>query len=234
MPGLIESAASILTASERRLEIAARNVANISTPGFKRQIAFSIVLGGGLSTSGPQQVTRDDFRQGALNRTSNPLDIAISGPGFFQLRAGDRLIYSRQGQFQRAADGTVVTPQGYALQQVDGGDLILSGAPDEILPDGSVIEKGLPIGRIAVLAPADTGALQPVGESTFAGPDTAMKPADGAIVRQGMLEASNVSLGDEMVSMMVTLRQSESGARLVQTYDDLLGRAITSFGQSTR
>ncbi|MES2442130.1 MAG: flagellar hook basal-body protein [Pseudomonadota bacterium] len=232
MSGLIESAAAILSASESRLEIAAHNVSNISTPGFKRQVGFSQLLANGAANSAQQVTVRRDFAQGKLSPTSNPLDVAISGTGFFQLRSGDTMIYSRQGQFSRAADGTVVTPQGYALQQAGGGDLVLNGAAVSILEDGTVLEDGVPVARLAVFAPADPAALQPVGESAFAMPGGAMDVVPDAVFRQGMVENSNVAVGDEMVTMMTALRQSEGGARLVQVYDDLLGRALSTLGQS--
>lgn len=236
MSGLIKSAAAILSASERRLEVAAHNVSNISTPGFKRQIGFSQLLnarGGAQVAGGAQQVAvRRDFAQGKLSPSKNPLDIAISGNGFFQLRAGDTMVYSRQGQFSRAADGSVVTPQGYVLQQAGGGDLVIDSAQVSVLEDGTVLDKGVPVARLAAFMPADTATLQPVGETAFALPGGSMDAVPDAGFRQGMTENSNVAIGDEMVTMMTALRQSEGGARLVQVYDDLLGRALQTLGQS--
>ncbi len=233
MSGLIESAAAILSASESRLEVAAHNVSNSSTPGFKRQIGFSQLLATRGADIAQQVAVRRDFAQGKLSPSGNPLDIAVSGSGFFQLRAGDATLYSRQGQFSRAADGTVVTPQGYVLQQAGGGDLVLDHADVKILEDGTVLDGGVPVAKLAVFAPADTAALQPVGESAFAMPGGgAMDLVPDAVLRQGMVENSNVAIGDEMVTMMTALRQSEGGARLVQVYDDLLGRALSTLGQS--
>ena len=232
MSGLIESAAAILSASESRLEVAAHNVSNISTPGFKRQVGFSQLLAAGSDVNAQQIAVRRDFAQGKLSPSTNPLDIAISGTGFFQLRAGESMVYSRQGQFSRAADGTVVSPQGYVLQQAGGGDLVLDSAQVSILEDGTVLDSGVPVARLAVFAPADPAALQPVGESAFAMPGGAMDIVPDAVLRQGMVENSNVAIGDEMVTMMTALRQSEGGARLVQVYDDLLGRALQTLGQS--
>jgi len=236
MSGLLESATAILSASEGRLEIAAHNVANVTTPGYKRQVGFSQVLAARLPGVTPQQAVaiRRDFAPGGLSATSNPLDVAIDGEGFFQLRAGDALIYSRQGQFSLAADGTVVTPQGYVLQQAGGGDLVLDNAAVSILDDGTVLDDGVPVARLAAFAPEDLAALEPVGESYFAAPVGGMEIVAGATFRQGMVENSNVEIGDEMVTMMASLRQSEIGARLVQTYDSLLGSAISTFGQGGR
>lgn len=232
MQGLIESATGILSASERRLESVSSNVSNISTPGFKRQVSFEEVMGGRESAAaGIPLRHRADFSQGQMNRTGNPLDLAISGAGFFRLRAGNEILYSRQGQFSVAADGTVVTRQGHVLQQAGGGDLVLERATVQILEDGTVLDGTRPLGRIGVYTAADPGALRSLGGSMFVAGEEAMEEAPAAAVRQGMVEASNVVLGDEMVAMMTTVRQAEGGARLVQIYDDLLGRAITTFGQ---
>jgi flagellar basal-body rod protein FlgG len=230
--GLIESATGILSASERRLENVSSNVSNISTPGFKRQISFEEVLNDrDGATVLPSVEHKADLSQGQLTRTGGPLDLAIGGQGFFRLRAGDQTLYSRQGQFSLAADGSVVTRQGYVLQQAGGGDLVLERAGVEILEDGTVLDGSRPIARIGVYTAADPAALQALGGSIFTAGDDSMEEAPAAAVRQGMVEASNVVLGDEMVAMMTTVRQAEGGARLVQIYDDLLGRAITTFGQ---
>lgn len=232
MQGLIESATGILSASERRLENVSSNVSNISTPGFKRQISFEEVLNDrDGATVLPSVEHKADLSQGQLTRTGGPLDLAIGGQGFFRLRAGDQTLYSRQGQFSLAADGSVVTRQGYVLQQAGGGDLVLERAGVEILEDGTVLDGSRPIARIGVYTAADPAALQALGGSIFTAGDDSMEEAPAAAVRQGMVEASNVVLGDEMVAMMTTVRQAEGGARLVQIYDDLLGRAITTFGQ---
>lgn len=230
MQGLIESATGILSASERRLENVSNNVSNMSTPGFKRQISFDEVMNGRDSAAGIPLQHRADLSQGQMSKTGNPLDLAISGNGFFRVRAGDEILYSRQGQFKLGADGAVVNRQGHVLQQSGGGDLVLERASVEILEDGTVLDGARPIGKIGVYAAADPAALRPLGGSMFAGREDAIEEAPAAGVRQGMVEASNVVLGDEMVAMMTTVRQAEGGARLVQIYDDLLGRAITTFG----
>ena len=236
MSGLIESATAILSASERRLEIVSSNISNVSTPGYKRQVSFAdLVANGGKDPIGALLTrVRADLAHGKLSATGNPLDLAIDGDGFFQLRNGNDLVYSRQGQFKLAADGTVVTPQGYALQQSGGGDLVLDGPGVEILADGTVLDGERPVGRIALFSPGDQAAVQPLDGSLFRFAGGTGEEVAEPHLRQGMIEASNVSVGDEMVTMMASLRQAETGARLVQTYDDLLGRAITAFGQGGR
>jgi flagellar basal-body rod protein FlgF len=230
--GLIESASGILSASERRLENVSNNVSNLSTPGFKRQISFEEVMSGrGAESAEASLRHHSDLSQGQMKATGNPLDLAISGPGFFRLRSGDDIFYSRQGQFRVGTDGTVVTPQGHVLQQAAGGDLVLERSGVEILEDGTVLDGTRPVGKIGIYVAGDPAALRALGGSMFAAGEETMEEAPASALRQGMVEASNVVLGDEMVAMMATVRQAEGGARLVQIYDDLLGRAITTFGQ---
>lgn len=229
MSGLIESATGVLRAASTRVDRAAINVANVSTPGFKRRLnsgtdGFAVRI---------DQLRVDDGG-GKLIETGRPLDLAITGPGYFQLRAGDQLFYSRQGDFARDADGRLVTPQGYVLQQAGGGDLTLDAGDVRLAADGVLLDGDRPVGRVAVLAPGDRSDVRAIDGSMFAiDPDRVADVATPAL-RQGALEASNVSLGDEMVSMMAGVREAETGARLVQAYDDLLGKAIGTFGQAGR
>ncbi len=235
MSGLIESATAIMRGSERRLATIANNVANATTPGFRRQISFSDAVAD--RSARPYAATSlqvgSDFSPGRLSQTSNALDLAISGPGFFQLRAGDQIIYSRQGQFRRTAEGTLATPQGHLLQQSGGGDLVLDREAVEVLSDGAVLDGDRPVARIALFAPADPSMLQPLGGSAFTAAGEMEEVAEPGL-RQGMVEASNVTLSDEMTAMMATLRHAETGARLVTVYDELLGRAIQTLGQVGR
>ncbi|MEA3016502.1 MAG: flagellar basal-body rod protein FlgF [Sphingomonadales bacterium] len=238
MTGIIDSALLIMSGAERRIETLANNVANIATPGFKRQISFAEVLGGGEGGPAPGMSPvlnhRADLAQGRMTETGNPLDLAISGEGFFQLRDGDRTVFTRDGQFRRADDGRILTQQGQILQQAGGGDLVLDSSEVEILRDGTVLSGGSPVARIALAAPADARSVDAIGGSLFRIPAEGIEEVAEPNLRQGHVEASNVSLGDEMAAMTAALRQAESGARLVTLYDDLLGRAITAFGQVAR
>jgi len=234
MSGLIESAAAVLSASEKKLEMVSVNVSNAATPGFKRQISFQEIVHSRSNDISQTIHAHPDISPGRLDRTGNPLDLAISGASYFQLRAADALYYSRHGHFRISEDGTVVSPQGHVLQQAGGGDLLLDRVDVEVMDDGTILDGDRPIGRIALFAPSDPSFLQPAGGSLFRAPEGVMEETSESTLLQGMVEASNVSLGDEMVSMMAAMREAETGARLIQTYDDLIGRAITTFGQGGR
>lgn len=217
------------------MEATANNVANLTTSGFKTQRLYSDVSMEADSRA-PETLLRQslDLAQGRLVKSGNPLDLAISGAGMFRLRATDGAIaYSRGGQFKLASDGRVVNGQGLALQAADGGDLHLPNGKVEILADGTVLDGERPVAKIGVYAAAETD-VRPIGGSLFAIPEDQVEEMAAPELRQGMTEASNVALADEMVAMMEAMRMAEGGARLVQTYDDLMGKAVTAFGQGAR
>ena len=234
MSGLIDLAAAILSQSGRRVELAAQNVSNVATPGYKKHVGFSEFLKTGelAGERVPAESSFVDFATGKQIETGNPLDLALGGSGFFVVRGEDSLLYTRHGQFQRDPDGRLVTGEGLALQARGGGDLVLRDGPFEVGPDGIVVQDGTPVGGIAVESFELPSALTDRGGGYFeAGSEASAEPA-AATVRQGALEASNVSTGEEMVAMMASLRRAEAAQRLVNTYDELMGRALSAFGQA--
>ena len=227
MGDLIDIAAVVLGQSERRVEVAAQNVANVSTPGYKRRVSFSSLAG----KNGPVEAASSvDFSPGKAIVTHNPSDLAVLGNGFFQVRSEQGVFYTRQGQFQLDKQGRLVTPQGYVLQAQDGGDLVLQGGAFQVQADGTVLEDGDPVGTLGVVD-IDTKAAVPVQDGLFSAPASAATAASAPVVRQGMLESSNVSSAEEMLGMMEALRQAEAAQKLSGVYDDLLGQALSTFGQ---
>jgi flagellar basal-body rod protein FlgG len=117
------------------------------------------------------------------------------------------------------------------LQQAGGGDLTLDGAAVTVAADGTVLDGDRPVGRVGVFRSSAADGAEAIDGSVFSIAEGAAEAMDPPSLRQGALEASNVSLGDEMVGMMAALRGAETGAKLVQVYDNLMGKAITTFGQ---
>lgn len=231
--GLVEIAQAILSRSAQRVELCAQNLSNVTTPGYKARSSFDALIASGADAAASDNASRAmgvDFTGGALQNTGNPYDLALSGSGFFAVRdAGNATFYTRDGQFSRDADGKLVTADGKVLQSLSG-DLTLGPGEPKVLADGTVLSDGEPTGRIAVMNFAAGSDLKPAGGNMFVGDAANAKPAV-AEVRQGMLEASNVSTAVEMISMMVALRSAGSGQHVVQVYDDLMGRAVTAFSQ---
>jgi flagellar basal-body rod protein FlgF len=233
VPDLIAIASAILSDSTRTVEASAQNIANISTPGYKRRTEFSELMQAPGSTDTPAaRQAAIDFTSGKAVDTGNPYDLALSGDGFFVVRTpAGGLLYTRDGQFTRDAEGRLADGRG-AVLQADGRDLVLSGGKIEIQKDGVVLEDGAPTAHLDLMRFTDRSAATPADGGAFSGPGEAMEEASGVRVQQGAIETSNVSTAAEMVSIMGALRRAETGQRLATVYDDLLGRAISSFGQT--
>lgn len=232
--GLLGIGETVLANSQQRLETVSRNVANSSTAGFKRQVSFGNVLSDELSAQTDQaQSAFTDFSQSALRATGQTFDFALAGPGFFRVRAdGGEVYYSRNGQFERGEDGMLRNVNGMVLQTAAGSDLIIADVDAEVLADGIVLERGLPVSRIGVFEPADAGQMSATGGLTFTARGDMTEVAT-PLIQQGMVETSNVAMASEMVTMMEALRSAEIGARIVQTYDTLINSSISTFGKSS-
>jgi flagellar basal-body rod protein FlgF len=230
---ITEVAAQILSRAERRAEVAAQNITNASTPGYRRRVGFEEALTSDAPAFASPSNTQDamDFTAGQLATTGNPTDLAIAGDGFFAVRGDDETFYSRQGQFRRDEAGRLVNADGLALQALEGGDVIVGDGDFQVSADGVVTRNGEAVGRIALYDFTDRNALSMQRAGTFTAGNAEAVRVEQPGIRQGMLEGSNVNTGDEMVAMMEAVRRAETGQRLVNTYDDLMGRALNLFGQ---
>jgi flagellar basal-body rod protein FlgG len=232
MGNFIDIASSVLSQATQRVELSAQNIANITTPGFKRHLSFaSLVTASGRDGASPSSL---DFSPGKIVNTGNPLDLAIMGKGFFTVASSNGVFYTRAGQFQRDGDGRLVNAQGFALQADDGGDLtIKTDKAFQILADGTVVEDGQPTAKIAVVSLNDPQSARYVDGGVLSVGTSGTSSLETPVIRQGAYEASNVSDGDEMVSIMAALRQAEAGQKLVNVYDDMMGRVLETFGQGS-
>lgn len=228
MPGLLELGEIMVTSAQRRLETSSQNVSNLTTAGYRKGVTFDETM----TQSSNAHSVATDFSSGALRLTGQPLDLAITGAGFFQVRGENGVYYTRAGEFSRDAEGRIVDAQGLALQSADGQDLAISHSDVQIAEDGVVIEAGVPIARIGLFEAIDASSLMRVNGAYFQAPTSAMQESQTPILRQGMVEGSNVDLPAEMLSMMATLRRAEAGARVVQAYDTLMGQTISTLGRT--
>jgi flagellar basal-body rod protein FlgF len=227
--GLLELGEVMVTAAQRRLETVAQNVTNLTTSGFRTGVSFqdSIVSeaqAGTLSVS-------TDFSQGSMRATGEMFDLALASGGFFRVRGESGVYYTRAGQFSRDGEGYLIDAQGMRLQSADGADIVVGASPIEVTSDGVVVEDGVPIARIGVYEALPDVELARFAGAYFSAPEGAMADVSAPVVRQGMVEGSNVDLPSEMLAMMSALRQAEIGARVVQAYDGLVGQAITTLGR---
>jgi len=195
--------------------------------------ATGLNLGTGVSVQSTTQIVT----QGALNTTGNALDLALDGDGYFQVELpGGQLGYTRAGNFTRSAEGQLVTSQGYAVQPAI---TIPEGAGSiTVSPDGtvSVTVAGdaapTELGQLQVASFANPAGLQAVGDNFLVetGASGAAQLAPGGeggrgSIQQGMLEASNVNIVEELVDMIECQRAYEISSKMVSAVDEMLRNA---------
>lgn len=175
-------------------------------------------------------MTRLSLSEGMLSETGSPLDVAIVGDGFFELSGPKGSLYTRNGQFRRDVDGRLLGLGDLAVQGVGGGDILLPEEIWSIQADGSIVSGDRTVARLALFGfDADKASSTTDGLLTAQEEDVSV--IESPQVRSGFLEGANVVLADEMIALMEAVRRAETGQKLMNVYDDLMGRAITTFGQ---
>lgn len=250
----LHTAASGMLAQQMDLDNIANNLANSSTAGFRRrQLQFedllyqNLVAPGSAATQqttvssgleiglGTQSASTDMVdTQGDLSQTNNPLDLAIQGSGFFQVREpSGQFAYTRSGSFHLDAQGNIVTAQGDPLQP--GLAIPLNATKVSIGQDGTV-SVNVPgqtnaqiIGTITLATFANDGGLQSAGNNLFYPTAASGEPIVGnpggseglGTLQQGSLEGSNVNVVDEFVAMIEAQRSYEANSRVVKAADEM-------------
>jgi flagellar basal-body rod protein FlgG len=246
-----------LDAQNKRMQVIANNLANVNTTGFKRdrasfetlayqqivvagapssaenRYAIGLNLGTGVQMTGTARIDT----QGSLTTTSNALDLAIEGGGYFQVQMPDgRTGYTRAGNFSLSPDGTIVTPDGMPLQpqmQIPEGSTSISIAADGTVAatvDGQ--SNPTEIGQIETARFVNAAGLQPIGNNLLVESAASGAPQVGApgsegrgSLRSGALEASNVNVVEELVDMIETQRAYEVNSKMIQATDEMMRNA---------
>lgn len=239
-------AAAAMDNATRWQEVTAENLAASSIPGFKRQeLSFEAIQSGlypvGRSPDGrvpqmllPSATPVTSFQQGDLRRTDVPSNLALQGPGFFQVQfPSGQVAYTRDGEFTTDAEGRLVTKEGYAVLGESGPIQIDPNlGPFAVGPNGDVTQGTARRGRLMVAEFPDPGQLARLSAGYFAPADPATQPAAAATttVRQGFLEGANTSSVLEMANLLAAMRTFESNQRLIQLHDERASRAIHELG----
>jgi flagellar basal-body rod protein FlgF len=226
------------------LDILSNNLANSNTGGFKLDREFySLYQGEQSAPANGQQPTTlpviqkgwTDFQQGLITETGNPLDVALSGKGFFTVDGPSGPLYTRNGTFQLSTTGVLTTAEGYPVRAVTPPNQApkkiqtTSQSPIQISPDGTVQQDGQELGQIQLVDFSDTNAsLNKVGNSYFRVSDPKMKgtPATGATVGQGKIENSNVAPAESAVRLVDLMRQYEMLQKAVNVAAEMNKQAI--------
>jgi flagellar basal-body rod protein FlgF len=228
-------AASGLRARMESLDLLANNVANASTGGYKADREFYSLYVAPEADETEASSTMPlierpwtDLSQGAVHTTGNPLDVALSGPGFFSVAGPSGPLYTRNGSFLTAADGKLVTSEGYAVRGTGGSPLVVQPAlAVEISADGTVRQDGNAIGRLAVMDFTGAGGLAKEGRNYFRAADPVSVPSPaGAVVEQGKLEDSNTGAAESAVRLVSVMRQFEMLQKAVTLGAEMNRQAI--------
>jgi flagellar basal-body rod protein FlgF len=228
------------------MDVIANNIANVSTPGFKRDSAkfeeYVAMMRPAEGQKGMQPVSfvKDagvvrDTSQGNIEQTGATYDLAISGKGYFAVQTPAGMRYTRDGHFSLDGNGNLVTSQGYQVQG-DGGAITIAPTDGDvnIAPDGmisSVVHGvGNQLGKIKVVDFADNSALTRQGSNLYSTGQTPNTPA-AVNLRQGALEASNVQPVIEISKMLEVQRAYEATANLSKSQEDMMRQAIDRLGQ---
>jgi flagellar basal-body rod protein FlgF len=234
-------------ATYRAMDVIANNLANVSTPGFKREAAkfeeYVAMMRPAEGQKGQQPVsfvkdagvTRDSS-QGNVELTGARYDLAIAGKGYFAVQTPQGLRYTRDGHFSLDANGNLVTSQGYQVQG-DGGAITITPNDGDIniAPDGTISSVvngvGNQLGKLKVVDFADDSQLIKQGSNLYS---TSQAPTQPAVVnlRQGALEGSNVQPVLEISHMIEVMRAYEATANLSKSQEDMMRQAIERLGQT--
>ena len=246
-----------LDAQAERMRIIANNLANVNTTAFQRDraefatLAYQMVTAAGARSAGDNQYatglnlgtgvrmtgTGRITSQGSINMTSNPLDLAIEGEGYFQIQRPDGSTgYSRAGNFHLSSEGKLVTTDGMPvipeIQIPDGAQSITIGQDGTVSATVAGQSEAQEVGKLELARFVNPAGLQALGNNLYgvtgASGEAQTGPANAegrGAIRQGALEASNVNVVQELVDMIETQRAYEVNSKMVQATDEMLRNA---------
>jgi flagellar basal-body rod protein FlgF len=230
---------------EHRQDVIANNLANVATAGFKRDLAVfqerfveSQVAGSPADRHGLLDrmtggvlaaPTFVDHSDSALQRTQNPLDVAIRGDGFFAVQDGGEVRYTRDGRFDLDVEGRLVSKtSGAAILDQTGNPIVLQpGKIGDIRidSDGGIYQGGVQTASLALVSFDDKQALAKAGAGQFRAPGQSEQISSATVV-QGAVESSNARAIDSLAEMMHVNRAFELNAELLKLQNETLSRAV--------
>jgi flagellar basal-body rod protein FlgF len=221
----------------QRMNSISQNLANVTTPGYKREIATTAPFAGhveqalGRGTTAGTRAVVIDPRVGTLRQTGNPLDLAIDGEGYFELASEEGPAYTRQGAMHVDGRGVLVSESGLPVMGL-GGEVALGAAAMTINPQGEIHQGERVVAQLKLVRFANAEALTPIGRGLYR--QGTARLGDAATVgklRTGYQENSNVNSAHEMVLLTETVRHFESMQKVMQGYNDAYETAIRKLGE---
>ena len=245
------SAASALLARLEQQKMLSHNISNLSTPGFKQSYTslteFLEVdaydpadrargnqkpdligkMGLGVATTGDFI----DYSQGSLRSTGQKLDLAVEGEGFFRIQTPEGERYTRDGRFQLDAESQLVTVDGFYVLNDGGQQIELPEGEIRISSSGEIFVDGAAEDQIGLAVFENPEEDLERGLSNLFQSETAPGGETPGTILQGYLEMSNIDPAAMMTELAKVARTYEAAQAMVQSQDQLLGRAISSLGR---
>ena len=228
------SAASGMEAQQQQFDAISNDMANVDTPGYQSTVlGFHDLLysngdyGSNVATGAgaAAEVVGRDQSQGAIEQTGQPLDVAIEGQGYIEVRRPDGTIgLTRNGALQLNDKGQLTTQQGMLVQPPITIPRSITTDQLKIQSDGTVLAGAQRLGKISLVTVPAPDGLVADGDSVLSATAAsgAIKTATGAAVQQGALEGSNVDMGNEMSNMMAAQQQYAMGSQAIQYQAQML------------
>ncbi len=254
------TAASGMKAQQLNMDTISNNLANVNTTGYKKQrmefkdllyetvnksniiegqgTPVNLQIGHGVMPSATSRL----FTNGNIDRTDNPTDLALSGPGFFAVESptGEKL-YTRDGGFKFSVDADtkkLVTSEGYTVLTEDDDEIVIEDGQRDFTIDenGNISVKNADgdteeIGKIKIVEFLNPDGLEAVGKNFLkatnaSGEEIPLADENRSTkIYQGALESSNVQIVDEMIKMIIAQRAYEINSKSIQTSDDMMQMA---------
>lgn len=210
-----------LMARTQALDVAAANLANTQTPGYRaeREYFRSTLLGPDATDSQLGHTVNNygllggdllNMTQGSIQQTNNPLDLAIKGEGFFEVRAAGGVRYTRDGSFRRSPTGQLLTEDGAAVLSTTGQPIQLPPGEISVGDSGTISVAGGVVTNLAVVTFPTGTQLKPEGNNRYVAPAGVTAVASrNASVQQGALESANQDVIHGTLDLIVMQRQAE-------------------------
>ena len=229
-----------MAAQQQRLDAVANDLANANTTGYKHErVGFRDLMYDQTGRSSAQGVRTGSgaaavdggrsFGQGVLQRTDRPLDVAIQGEGFLQIKLPDgRQALTRDGGLHVDGAGNLATSTGALVQPAIK---IPAGVAEDhisIGPDGTVVADGQRVGRLNLVTVRSQAGLLSAGDNAFVTTPTsgpAVAAPRTSVLSQGALESSNTDMAEAMVSMIESQRAYQLASKAISTADEMMGIA---------
>lgn len=253
----LRTAATGMLAQQMNVDLISNNLANVNTTGYKKaraefqDLMYQTIKASGASQDGQTQEATEiqigngtipaavvkSFGQGDITPTNNPLDLAVQGEGFLQIRRPDGTVaYTRDGALKISGEGQLVTSQGYIIEpgiSFSSDTVSISIGKDGTIEVTSVGQTApVKLGQFELAKFVNPGGLRAIGGNLYIETEASGKPILGVggnegfgEVVQGSLESSNVDVVEEMISMIVAQRAYEINSKTIRTVEDMLTMA---------